>query len=180
MLNSTQILSGSDVKFGTSGARGLVADFSEEVCASFTHAFVSAMQINFHFRKVAIGIDNRPSSPEMARFCAAALKSIGVETIFCGVLPTPALAYYSMQKNIPSIMVTGSHIPFDRNGLKFYRPDGEISKADERAILDANIDFKLEVLDSELSVETSAVAAYLNRYQASYSVDSLAGMKIGI
>ena len=31
-------------------------------------------------------------------------------------------------------MVTGSHIPFDRNGLKFYRPEGEITKADEAGI----------------------------------------------
>ena len=31
-------------------------------------------------------------------------------------------------------MVTGSHIPFDRNGLKFYRPDGEITKDDEAGI----------------------------------------------
>ncbi len=31
-------------------------------------------------------------------------------------------------------MVTGSHIPADRNGIKFYRPDGEIDKADEAAI----------------------------------------------
>jgi hypothetical protein len=34
-------------------------------------------------------------------------------------------------------MVTGSHIPFDRNGLKFYRPEGEITKADEAGILAA-------------------------------------------
>ena len=35
-------------------------------------------------------------------------------------------------------MVTGSHIPFDRNGLKFYRPGGEeISKGDEAGILAA-------------------------------------------
>lgn len=36
-----------------------------------------------------------------------------------------------MQDNIPAIMVTVSHIPFERNGLKFYLPDVEISKADE-------------------------------------------------
>ena len=31
-------------------------------------------------------------------------------------------------------MVTGSHIPDDRNGLKFYSREGEITKADETAI----------------------------------------------
>ena len=37
-------------------------------------------------------------------------------------------------------MVTGSHIPFDRNGIKFYRPDGELSKADEAPILASSRD----------------------------------------
>lgn len=36
---------------------------------------------------------------------------------------------------MPAIMVSGSHIPFDRNGLKFYRAEGEISKQDELRIL---------------------------------------------
>jgi phosphomannomutase len=34
-------------------------------------------------------------------------------------------------------MVTGSHTPFDRNGINFYRVDGEISKADEAVIMTA-------------------------------------------
>ena len=34
-------------------------------------------------------------------------------------------------------MVTGSHIPFDRNGIKFTRPSGEVMKADEQHILAA-------------------------------------------
>lgn len=55
----------------------------------------------------------------MAQACAAALKGKGIDTVFYGVVPTPALAYQSMSDYVPAIMVTGSHIPFDRNGLKF-------------------------------------------------------------
>src|SRR3546814_4537485 len=51
--------------------------------------------------------------------------------------PTPSLARHAITQRIPAVMVTGSHIPFDRNGLKFYRPDGEIDKLDEQAILAA-------------------------------------------
>ena len=46
-----------------------------------------------------------------------------------------------MGRGTISIMVTGSHIPADRNGLKFYRRDGEIDKADE-----AKLKAKLERL----------------------------------
>jgi phosphomannomutase len=61
--------------------------------------------------------------------------------IYYGVVPTPALAYVAQENNIPAIMVTGSHISFDRNGLKFYRPDGEISKAYEQVILTEQVEF---------------------------------------
>ena len=40
-----------------------------------------------------------------------------------------------MTSGLPAIMVTGSHIPEDRNGLEFYRAHGEIDKSDELRIL---------------------------------------------
>ena len=49
----------------------------------------------------------------------------------CGFIPTPAVTCWAMSQRIASIMVTGSHIPDDRNGIKFNRPAGEILKADE-------------------------------------------------
>ena len=49
--------------------------------------------------------------------------------------PTPALAFAAQSRRVPAIMVTGSHIPFDRNGIKFYLPHGEISKEDEQRML---------------------------------------------
>ena len=53
-----------------------------------------------------------------------------------------------MQDLMPCFMITGSHIPFDRNGLKFYRPDGEISKSDEHVILTEKVEFtELSELD---------------------------------
>jgi phosphomannomutase len=133
-LISASIIAKSGIVFGTSGARGLVSQFTSDVCAAFSVAFIAGMQRNFTFTKVAIAIDNRPSSYAMARACATALKQVNIEVIYYGVVPTPALAYVAQEDAIPAIMVTGSHIPFDRNGLKFYRPDGEINKADEQAI----------------------------------------------
>ena len=58
-------------------------------------------------------------------------------------------------------MVTGSHIPFDRNGIKFYRADGEIDKADEQAILDTEVAVPDALSPSPLSaVDTAALDAY--------------------
>jgi len=66
-LNSSQVITQSDVTFGTSGARGLVTQFTSNVCAAFSIAFVAGIKQNFSFKTVAIAIDNRPSSYAMAQ-----------------------------------------------------------------------------------------------------------------
>lgn len=176
----SQVIKESGVAFGTSGARGLVADFKPEVCVAFTVAFIEIMKQSFTFERLAIAIDNRPSSPDMAAACIAAAKALGVEVDYYGVIPTPALAVTSMADHIPSIMVTGSHIPFDRNGLKFYRPDGEISKEDELAILTASAELPSIKVSRLPSVQTKAADNYLARYLDIFNADLLKGKRIGI
>lgn len=177
---SSEILKHSNIAFGTSGARGLVTDFNPKVCAAFTLAFIQVMQKKFCFNRIAIAIDNRPSSPEIAAACIAAAKFASIEVDFYGVIPTPALAVTSMADKIPAIMVTGSHIPFDRNGLKFYRPDGEISKADELAILAKEAYLPELIIQSLPDVSASASKNYIDRYLKIYSSDLLNGKRIGI
>lgn len=176
--NSKQIIDAGNIVFGTSGARGLVVDFTPDICAAFSLAFLSS-QIGC--KRVAIAIDNRPSSPDMAAYCIAAVNSVGIAVDYYGVIPTPALALTSMGDGIPAIMVTGSHIPFDRNGLKFYRPDGEISKADEQAILNAEVNLPAIDFNKPLpETSTRAAEQYIARNVAPFSADLLAGKRIGI
>jgi phosphomannomutase len=179
-FNTVNVLTKSDVVFGTSGARGLVTDFTPEVCAAFSHTFITVMQADFEFKTLAIAIDNRPSSVTMAKACAAAAQQRGIEVNYYGVVPTPALAYVAMQKNIPSIMVTGSHIPFDRNGLKFYRPDGEITKQDEQAILTTSVDFLPLGEPVSLAIKSEAADLYISRYTSLFTDKPLANKRIGI
>lgn len=180
MLISSSVIKESSIQFGTSGARGLVEQFTPDVCAAFTVAFIESLKSAFAFNSIAIAIDNRPSSPVMAQACAMTAKSLGLDVIYYGVVPTPAMAYAAMQSNIPSIMVTGSHIPFDRNGLKFYRPDGEITKAEEQAILNVEVEFEPLTQLPELEVCSSAAKAYLERYTSLFDSQFLAGKRIGI
>ncbi len=180
MLTTTSIIPSSGVAFGTSGARGLVSQFTPDVCAAFTHAFVAVMRQSFAFDRVALAIDNRPSSYGMAMACAQALQQAGLEAQFYGVVPTPALAYVAMLDGIPAIMITGSHIPFDRNGLKFYRPDGEISKADEQAITAAQVSFAPLASLPQLAVDGRAAEAYIERYASLFAGRWLSGKRIGI
>lgn len=180
-LVCSEIIAKSGVEFGTSGARGLVKDFTPGVSAAFALAFISAIENEFSFDTVAIAIDNRPSSYAIAQACAEALKQHKLNVVYYGVVPTPALAYKAMQDSMPCIMVTGSHIPFDRNGLKFYRPDGEITKADEQAILMSKAAFNVlpESL-AELILDKTSCESYTQRYTSLFNADTLKGKKIGI
>ncbi|WP_428845574.1 phosphomannomutase [Enterovibrio norvegicus] len=180
LLASSNIIKKSGIQFGTSGARGLVEQFTTEACAAFTHAFICPIRSQFEFDSVAIAIDNRPSSPDMAKAIVSAVKQMGLTPIYYGVVPTPALAYVAMQDQMPCIMVTGSHIPFDRNGLKFYRPDGEITKDDEQAILNANVEFSLSISEEELIVNSKASEVYLERNASLLDKQCLKSRRIGI
>jgi phosphomannomutase len=179
-LVSAAVIAQSGVAFGTSGARGLVTQFTPDVCAAFAVAFIAGMKRNFSFKTVAVAIDNRPSSYGMAQACSSALKKLNLNVIYYGVLPTPALAYVAQEDKMPAIMVTGSHIPFDRNGLKFYRPDGEISKADEQVIITEQVEFTSLAELAELRVIKRAAEEYITRYTSLFTTPFLTGKRIGI
>lgn len=181
MTKSNNIIANSGVKFGTSGARGLVEQFTSQVCAAFTATFIHAMRQDFNFNRVSIAIDRRPSSPHMAAACCAAAKQLGLEVDYFGVLPTPALAYQSLKTQQPAIMITGSHIPFDRNGIKFYRPDGEITKQDEQLIMTAEVDVPdIQNAQSLPDANQQAEDLYIERNRNLVSANLLQGKRVGI
>jgi len=173
------LMNSSGVRFGTSGVRGLVSALTPELCFAYTLAFLQVISAKSGSR-VAIAMDLRPSSPEIVAACAATAKHLGLEVEFCGALPTPALAYYAQTQNIPGIMVTGSHIPFDRNGIKFYGMQGEITKADEAAITNAVVDMPNELPALTLpEINQAAGQLYINRYLNVFPSQCLAGMRLG-
>lgn len=87
-----------------------------------------------------------------------------------------------MAAKAPAIMVTGSHIPADRNGLKFYLADGEVSKTDEAAINAAYAE-KTRYEGAGAGTYRKAPEAeklYIARYVDAFGEDALAGLKIGV
>jgi phosphomannomutase len=126
-----------ELRFGTSGLRGLVADMTDLECYINTRGFLKYLiRVNDISPGDTIGIagDLRPSTGRIMAAVAVAIEDSGCKVDNCGLIPTPAIAYYAMQKGQASIMVTGSHVPQDRNGIKFYRHDGEVLKTDEDGI----------------------------------------------
>jgi phosphomannomutase len=125
------------MKFGTSGVRGLV----EELLGGGAYIYATGFARHMLNRgdlsagdEVLVGQDYRPSSPQIANICDDALRAEGLVPIHCGPVPTPALALFAAEVGAPALMITGSHIPADRNGIKFYRWNGEIDKSDEDGV----------------------------------------------
>ncbi len=174
----------SSLKFGTSGLRGLVSELPDDVCFAYASAFLQWMQQAHDLKQsdlVLIGYDLRDSSVRIANACMAAVRAMGMSVENCGALPTPALALRAQTVGAPAIMVTGSHIPADRNGLKFYRADGEIDKGDEAGILRlVDLTSPRSVVLIEEPVSKVALSAYEDRCVSILPGDTLKSLRIGV
>ena len=71
---------------------------------------------------------------ELAQAVVRAIADSGMKPVNLGAIPTPALMYYAVSRGKGSIMITGSHIPFDRNGYKTNTSRGELLKKHEQPI----------------------------------------------
>ncbi|WP_037294312.1 phosphomannomutase [Roseobacter sp. CCS2] len=163
-------------KFGTSGLRGLVTDLTADCVTRYVQAFIVSCPVG---KGLYVGHDLRASSAGLADIVAQAAAQAGLAVTLCGDVPTPALAHAAMADGAAAIMVTGSHIPADRNGLKFYTPLGEITKAQEAAIQKALGHTALAMPAGAITMATDVQARYAARYQSAFG-KALAGLRLGL
>lgn len=181
----------SGVAFGTSGARGLVTAMTDAVCFAYTVGYLKHLATLNEFspgNSVALAGDLRPSTPRILRACVAAIVHMQGKPLLCGNVPTPALCLHAFTRGIPSLMVTGSHIPADRNGIKYNRAHGEFLKTDEAAMRDQNVDLPDGWFDTDGNLLADipqlelmdVVPNYIKRYRDFFGADALSGFKLGI
>lgn len=145
----------TELRFGTSGLRGLVREMTDREVYVNVRGWLEYLRGIGELgpgEPVALAEDLRAvdpssgasSSPRISSAVAKAVRDCGFRPLHFGLIPTPALAYFAGLRReatgkepMPSVMVTGSHIPADRNGVKFYRKGGEVLKAEEAPILEA-------------------------------------------
>lgn len=189
-VSIADLMTQSGVAFGTSGARGLVSAMTDRVCFAYTCAFLQHLGAIGQFAlgtPVAIAGDLRPSSPRIMAACGAAVRHMGGVVDHCGFVPSPAVAAYAFDLGIPSLMVTGSHIPDDRNGIKFNRVDGEVLKPDELAIRAQSVSLP-DLFDAAGMLRqpqadallVDAATPYIARYVDAFGPRALAGLKLGV
>jgi len=187
-------MTSSGVKFGTSGARGLAEDMTDLVCYVYTKGFLlyleSIGELNKPGTEIAIAGDYRPSTDRIMLAVSHAVVNMGYVPVNCGKVPSPAVALYGIVNQVPAIMVTGSHIPSDRNGIKFNKPSGEILKADEDGIRmqSVSVDDSLfteaagfvSPVTGKWDVSNVARDMYIARYLDVFPNDCLKGLRVAV
>ena len=109
--------------FGTTGIRGLVNDLlTPEFASKISAAF--GTYIGGKGKRVLIAMDTRTSSEMLKSSAISGLISVGCHARDSGIAPSPAVQYGTREFFDAGIMITGSHIPPERNGLKFFVSDG--------------------------------------------------------
>jgi phosphomannomutase len=108
-----------------SGVRGIVgASLTPDVVAQYAIAF-GMLARDSGGATIVLGRDARTSGPMFAEVVTAALQSVGVTVIDCGLIPTPT-AQLAVEHHgaAGGIVITASHNPVEWNALKFVGPDG--------------------------------------------------------
>ncbi|MDR2170261.1 MAG: phosphomannomutase [Planctomycetaceae bacterium] len=191
-ISINSLMASSNVRFGTSGVRGLVEKMTDKICFAYTVGFLQyAVKRSPKFDRVVVAYDLRASSPRISRVVRSAIDYCGFVPVDCGMISTPALMLFGLQSGVPSIMVTGSHISDDRNGIKFNLSDGEILKSDENAIRQEVVKLPDDLFDdagillnssepaATLTDKGAAKQNYISRFIRAFPKDILSGSRIG-
>jgi phosphomannomutase len=144
-----------ELKFGTSGRRGLVRDLTQlEVYINVRGELSYLQGLAQEDGGIAPGeefyyaFDLRPSAGSLSQAVERAVRDAGMKPVSMGAIPTPALMALAVSRGKGSIMVTGSHIPFDRNGYKLNTSRGELLKHQEGPINEAVRAMRVKVYDA--------------------------------
>lgn len=130
--------------------------------------------------KVFIGRDTRASGVSLAEAVARGLRACGLEVVFLGVVPTPAVARRVRNEGaVLGVMITASHNPAGDNGIKFFARKGlKLSDADEVSI-EAHLPPSTRVVTGEGVIPTcDGTADYIAAVQTLLPAGALAGWRI--
>lgn len=137
ILDFKHLKSGTDVR-GT--AVGETVTLTDEAVTAITRAFI--VWLNNRYKrakfKIAVGHDSRISAGRILNCVKEGVLSSGCDAVYTGLSSTPSMFILLKKSDMgcdASIMITASHLPYDRNGLKFFTPEGGLDGSDIDEIL---------------------------------------------
>ena len=138
-----RLQNGSDIRgVALEGVEGEAVNLTPDIAYKLGQAFVTwlakALGKTAADLVVSVGRDSRISGPALMGGLANGMMSIGTQVYDFGIASTPAMFMSTVTPGYDchgAIMLTASHLPFNRNGLKFFTAEGGLNKPDITQIL---------------------------------------------
>jgi len=136
-----KLQNGSDIRgVALEGVEGESVNLTPAVAEALGKAFVKWLKDFSHQTEVSVsvGTDSRISGPIIKNAFIKGLSESGAKVFDCGLASTPAMFMTTVsgeRSTTAGVMITASHLPFNRNGLKFFTNQGGLDKKDITEIL---------------------------------------------
>ena len=136
-----KLKSGTDVRgVALEGVPGEEVNLTDEAVTGIMKAFCAwaAQRCGKEKLTIAIGHDSRLSAGRISACAVKAVTESGCDAIVTGLSSTPSMFMLLQEEDIgadASVMITASHLPFNKNGLKFFTPEGGLEGKDIADIL---------------------------------------------
>ena len=140
-MDYTKLQNGSDIRgVALEGIAGQPVNLTEAVCRNIGRGFALWLMNKVDKRplRVAVGRDSRLSGPALSGWICEEMAKEGLLVTDFGMASTPAMFMATVTEGYAfdgTVMITASHLPFNRNGFKFFTAEGGLEKADIKQIL---------------------------------------------
>ncbi|WP_461207817.1 phosphomannomutase/phosphoglucomutase [Clostridium sp. DL1XJH146] len=159
-INWKKLQNGTDIRgVALEGVEGEKVNLTEEVVERIGAAFVTWLGDRANKKatdlKIAVGMDSRLSGPMFKTAVIEGIAKGGCTVFDCDLASTPAMFMTTVVEGYKydgAIMLTASHLPFNRNGLKFFTKDGGLEKEDIKKILTIAEENKTEIASQKGTV----------------------------
>lgn len=134
---------GSDIRgIATGGVKGEEVNLTGDIATRIGKAFATwlAVRNNAHIKdmQIAVGTDSRISGPELSSAFIEGATHTGANILNAGMATTPAMfmaTQFNETRCDGAVMLTASHLPFNRNGFKFFTKLSGLEKEDISQLL---------------------------------------------
>lgn len=142
--NWKRLQNGSDIRgVAMEGIEGenvnLTPDIAKRIASAFGTWLSQKKNKKLQDLRISIGNDSRLSGPALREAAINGLTELGCSVYNFNLSSTPAMFMSTVLPGYDydgSIMLTASHLPFNRNGLKFFTNEGGLEKKDITAVLE--------------------------------------------
>jgi phosphomannomutase len=117
----------------------LTPEIASMIASSFMKWLSKRNNTDCNRLKVAVGMDSRITGPVLKTGIISGIVNSGGKAFDCGLASTPAMFMSTVIDEFScdgAVMITASHLPFNRNGFKFFTSEGGLEKSDIKQILD--------------------------------------------